>query len=48
MRRFYTHWLGGSSKAKALRRGQAEVRGEPGSRFHDPRYWAALQLVGAG
>jgi tetratricopeptide (TPR) repeat protein len=47
MRRFYAHWLRGSSKAEALRRAQAEVRGEPGSRFHDPRYWAAFQLVGA-
>jgi CHAT domain-containing protein len=47
MRNFYTHWLGGASKAEALRRAQAEVRGEPGSRFHHPRYWAAFQLVGA-
>ena len=46
MQRFYTHWLNGSSKAEALRRAQSEVRGESGSRFHDPRYWAAFQLVG--
>jgi CHAT domain-containing protein/tetratricopeptide (TPR) repeat protein len=46
MKSFYTHWLGGSSKAEALRRAQIELRGKPGSRFHEPRYWAAFQLVG--
>jgi CHAT domain-containing protein/tetratricopeptide (TPR) repeat protein len=47
MRSFYTHWLNGASKADALRRAQMQVRGAPGSRFYDPRYWAAFQLVGA-
>jgi CHAT domain-containing protein/tetratricopeptide (TPR) repeat protein len=47
MKSFYTHWVGGASKAEALRRAQGEVRGEPGSRFHHPRFWAAFQLVGA-
>jgi CHAT domain-containing protein len=47
MRSFYAHWLSGASKADALRRAQLEVRGAPGSRFHDARYWAAFQLVGA-
>jgi CHAT domain-containing protein len=47
MKSFYRHWQAGASKAEALRRAQLEVRGEPGSRFNDPRYWAAFQLVGA-
>ncbi len=50
MKGFYTHWLGDRDnprKAEALRRAQMEVRGKPGSRFYEPRYWAAFQLVGA-
>ncbi len=47
MRSFYTHWLSGDSKAEALRKAQMEVRGMPGSRFHDPIFWAAFQLVGS-
>jgi CHAT domain-containing protein len=47
MKSFYTHWLGGDSKSEALRKAQQEVRGTPASRFYDPRYWAAFQLVGA-
>jgi len=50
MRHFYTHWLDDAdrpSKAEALRRAQADVRGAPGSRYHHPRYWAGFQLVGA-
>jgi CHAT domain-containing protein/tetratricopeptide (TPR) repeat protein len=47
MRSFYTHWRNGASKADALRRAQMDVRGAPGSDFHDPRYWAAFILVGA-
>jgi CHAT domain-containing protein len=47
MRRFYTHWRSGASKADALRRAQADVRGAPGSVFHHPRYWAPFILVGA-
>jgi len=47
MRSFYRHWLDGAPKVEALRMAQLEVRGESGSRFHDPRYWAAFQLVGA-
>jgi CHAT domain-containing protein/tetratricopeptide (TPR) repeat protein len=47
MKGFYRHWLGGSTKAEALRRAQMEVRGAPGSRFHSPIFWAAFQLVGA-
>ena len=35
------------TRAEALRRAQAELRGEPGSRFHHPMYWAAFQRVGA-
>ena len=48
MRRFYTHWLhdaGRPSKAEALQRAQADVRQTAG--FEHPRYWAAMQLVGA-
>lgn len=45
MRSFYRHWLGGESKAEALRRAQEELRAMP--EFADPRYWAAFQLVGA-
>lgn len=48
MRSFYRHWLDGRGKTEALRLAQAEVRGEPGSRFHHPRFWAAFQLVGDG
>lgn len=49
MERFYTHWLGPDNrpvigKAEALRRAQADVRAVPS--FHNPRYWAAFQLVG--
>lgn len=47
MKNFYTHWISGRSKAMALRLAQAEVRGPPGSKFHEPKYWAAFQLVGA-
>ncbi len=50
MKGFYAHWLNDPdhpSKAEALRRAQAEVRGTPGSRSYEPRYWAAFQLVGA-
>ncbi|MDB4914995.1 MAG: hypothetical protein JWM95_2639 [Gemmatimonadetes bacterium] len=55
--RFYAHWLGPTgpamSKAEALRRAQQDLRtgGDvPGwqSRWADPLYWAAFQLVGAG
>ena len=46
MRSFYTHWQNGASKADALRRAQAEVRGQPGSPYHHPRFWAAFVLVG--
>lgn len=46
MQSFYREWLGGASKDEALRRAQQEVRGEPESRFHHPRFWAAFQLVG--
>ena len=48
MQRFYMHWLRDTdqpSKAEALRRAQADVRGTVG--FEQPRYWAAFQLVGA-
>jgi CHAT domain-containing protein len=47
MRHFYTHWLRDAdtpSKAEALRRAQNDVRRD--SRFANPRYWAAFQLVG--
>lgn len=50
MTAFYTHWLEDPDepgKAEALQRAQADVRGEPGSAFHHPAYWAAFQLVGA-
>ncbi len=49
MRRFYAHWLedpDAPSKAEALRRAQMDVRALAG--FGHPRYWAALQLMGAG
>ncbi len=50
MERFYTHWLSDDgrptlSKAEALRLAQGDVRAE--TRFANPRYWAAFQLVGA-
>jgi tetratricopeptide (TPR) repeat protein len=48
MQRFYTHWINDSvrpTKAEALRRAQADVRGRPA--FKDPQSWAAFQLVGA-
>lgn len=47
MRRFYAEWLAGATKPEALRRAQVAVRGQRGSRFHHPRFWAAFQLVGA-
>ena len=49
MKHFYTHWLGDTdhpSKAEALRRAQEDVRARP--EFHEPKYWAAFELVGAG
>ena len=45
MQRFYDSWLGGASRAEALRRAQVDVAGD--ERFGHPRYWAAFQLVGA-
>jgi probable HAF family extracellular repeat protein len=50
MERFYWHWVSGPynpGKAEALRRAQLDVRGEPGSRYHHPRFWAAFLMVGA-
>ncbi len=48
MRRFYEHWLTGSTKAEALRRAQIDVgRDESHPQWSHPRYWAAFQLVGA-
>lgn len=46
MDRFYEHWVAGSTKAEALRRAQEDLRAES-SDFHDPRFWAGFQLVGA-
>ncbi len=47
MTAFYGAWRDGeSSTAQALRRAQATVRGEPGSKWHHPKYWAAWVLWG--
>ena len=45
MQTFYEHWLAGASKAEALRRAQASIRGRP--EWANAQYWAAFQLVGA-
>lgn len=48
MRQFYEHWLGGKSKAEALRLAQIDVRRDRSHpHWSHPRYWAAFQLVGA-
>lgn len=40
---FYRHWLGGKSRAAALRAAQLELRSES-SRFAHPFYWSFFQL----
>lgn len=42
MEKFYTYWIGGMSKAEALRRAQMDVRAE----HPNPYYWAAFVLSG--
>ena len=44
MREFYTAWLGGQSKAAALRHAQLAARAQ----FGDPARWAAFALWGEG
>jgi CHAT domain-containing protein len=39
---FYTHWLGGRSKAEALRHAQLDLM----ARYGHPYYWAPMVLVG--
>ena len=39
---FYTHWLSGQPKARALRQAQLELLAE----YEHPFYWAPLVLVG--
>ncbi len=45
---FYRHWLAGASRAAALRAAQLEVRGDAGSRWHHPHFWAPYRLIGDG
>jgi tetratricopeptide (TPR) repeat protein len=42
MQEFYANWLGGSSRAEALRKAQLTVAQD----HPDPRLWAAFQMVG--
>jgi CHAT domain-containing protein/Tfp pilus assembly protein PilF len=43
---FHREWLGGASKAEALRRAALAVRGQ--ERYRHPFYWAPFVLVGHG
>ena len=43
MTRFYEHWRGGQTRARALAAAQRDVRD---AGFDHPKYWAAFQLVG--
>ena len=43
--RFYHHWLGGKSKAVALRSAQQDVRAAS-SRWRHPYFWAYYRLIG--
>jgi len=45
--RFYRHWLGGKSKAEALRAAQLELRAARAEWEH-PYYWSSYRLLGDG
>ncbi|MFC1573021.1 CHAT domain-containing protein, partial [Candidatus Eisenbacteria bacterium] len=45
--RFYTHWLGGLSKAAALRAAQRDVR-EAKELWQHPYFWAFYRVIGEG
>jgi CHAT domain-containing protein/Flp pilus assembly protein TadD len=44
MKKFYTHWQAGMSKAEALRQAQIEVRKD----YPHPYFWAGFSLTGDG
>jgi CHAT domain-containing protein len=43
--RFYHHWLGGASKAVAMRLAQLDVRDHT-DRWRHPYFWAYYRLIG--